>query len=280
MKKLLVLLGVLVVVIIAVLFLNKDNREFLTIDINPSIGLYLDEDVVKEVVYLNDEAYMSLYNKDLVGKKVDDVLEEILDVSLEMGYIDELSYDNLINVTTYNDEEKDNEELNLRIRTKIENKLKEKKVQALVIQNGLNEEIKGEAEKYGVSFGKMLLVKKAIDINSELKEEDLVKKSVRSIQSVIQDKSEKVKESIKDTVETLNEKRIEETKININNIKDQIVEDISGGKDKEEITEEEVEEIYDSVKEMIIEQGESIKEELKNNNETIKESIRNRLNIR
>ena len=280
MKKLLVLLGVLVVVIIAVLFLNKDNREFLTIDINPSIGLYLDEDVVKEVVYLNDEAYMSLYNKDLVGKKVDDVLEEILDVSLEMGYIDELSYDNLINVTTYNDEEKDNEELNLRIRTKIENKLKEKKVQALVIQNGLNEEIKGEAEKYGVSFGKMLLVKKAIDINSELKEEDLVKKSVRNIQSVIQDKSEKVKESIKDTVETLNEKRIEETKININNIKDQIVEDISGGKDKEEITEEEVEEIYDSVKEMIIEQGESIKEELKNNNETIKESIRNRLNIR
>lgn len=75
---------------------------YMSIDINPSFGIEVDEDgVVVSVEALNEDAVIVLLDTDLVGKTVEEVFTTIVSLAEELGYLKE---DGTVNVVMSNDE--------------------------------------------------------------------------------------------------------------------------------------------------------------------------------
>ena len=74
---------------------------YMSIDINPSFGIEVDEDgVVASVEALNEDAVIVLLDTDLVGKTVEEVFTTIVSLAKELGYLKE---DGTVNVVMSND---------------------------------------------------------------------------------------------------------------------------------------------------------------------------------
>lgn len=75
---------------------------YMSIDINPSFGIEVDEDgVVVSVEALNEDAVIVLLDTDLVGKTVEEVFTTIVSLAEELGYLKE---DGTVNVVMSNEE--------------------------------------------------------------------------------------------------------------------------------------------------------------------------------
>ena len=74
---------------------------YMSIDINPSFGIEVDEDgVVVSVEALNEDAVIVLLDTDLVGKTVEEVFTTIVSLAEELGYLKE---DGTVNVVMSNE---------------------------------------------------------------------------------------------------------------------------------------------------------------------------------
>lgn len=74
---------------------------YMSIDINPSFGIEVDEDgVVVSVEALNEDAVIVLLDIDLVGKTVEEVFTTIVSLAEELGYLKE---DGTVNVVMSNE---------------------------------------------------------------------------------------------------------------------------------------------------------------------------------
>ena len=74
---------------------------YMSIDINPSFGIEVDEDgVVVSVEALNEDAVIVLLDTDLVGKTVEEVFTTIVSLAKELGYLKE---DGAVNVVMSNE---------------------------------------------------------------------------------------------------------------------------------------------------------------------------------
>ena len=74
---------------------------YMSVDINPSFGIEVDEDgVVVSVEALNEDAVIVLLDTDLVGKTVEEVFTTIVSLAEELGYLKE---DGTVNVVMSND---------------------------------------------------------------------------------------------------------------------------------------------------------------------------------
>ena len=90
MKK---LLGVTIMgaSLVALASCNTQNAEkeksFVSLDINPSVELVVEDGRVTNVYATNDDAKVLIYDEELVGKKFEDVVNELIDLSVECGYL-------------------------------------------------------------------------------------------------------------------------------------------------------------------------------------------------
>jgi hypothetical protein len=72
---------------------------YVSIHINPKIDILIDDSQnVEHFVLLNEEAEILLSGEDLKGLPVTAAVEKILDLSIETGYIDVFSRDNVVSV--------------------------------------------------------------------------------------------------------------------------------------------------------------------------------------
>ncbi len=193
MKKaltvLIILLGFGVLSWIGYRYLILTNRVvgYLMLDINPSVELaYNIDGEVLEVVSINEDADIITSDLDLVGLSLEDATEKVIDAAIETGYIDELSGDNAIVVTTSCEDEEDRLNIEKKVIENANSYLETKEVYALVAAQGVDDEIKAEAEQYDVSNGKMLLINRLLDIDSTLSKEELVEITIQDIQKQIQ----------------------------------------------------------------------------------------------
>ena len=70
---------------------------YMSIDINPSFGIEVDEDgVVVSVEALNEDAVIVLLDTDLVGKTVEEVFTTIVSLAEELGYLKEYGTVNVV----------------------------------------------------------------------------------------------------------------------------------------------------------------------------------------
>lgn len=92
--------------------------------------------------------------------------------------------------------------------------LQSKNINANILENGVTDDIKNKAESYEVSPGKMLLVSRALQLNAELKEEEIVNMSVKEIQAKIKEQAvmrrEEFKEQIREEKKEFNDLKIEQ----------------------------------------------------------------------
>lgn len=214
---------------------NKVNG-YVLFEINPSVELgvnYYGE--VLEVVSVNEDADILTSDLDLVGLTIDDATDKIISSAIETGYINELEDDNAVVVTSLFEDEEKRIEYEKYVIEKVDSCLEEKKVYALVAAQGVDEEIKAEAESYDISYGKMLLVNRLVEADSTLNKSELVDETVQSIQNKfkeeVQNRYEEAtmtQEQLKEQWQVEKQKKIEEHTSVMEQKKEVIWEEIKG----------------------------------------------------
>ncbi len=185
MKKYFAILGIVVLlVVVGYLVFMRNNTEgysYVLLKINPEVELGVDADnVVREVTPLNEDADILLSDMKLLGKPIENVAEEIIDNTVEIGQLQ-----NTIELTVMNASEETRLQLENKVKTKIEAHIKEKNYNAELTVKGVTEEMKASADNYDISYGQMLLISKAIEMDPALSEADLATKEVKDIQGYI-----------------------------------------------------------------------------------------------
>jgi hypothetical protein len=174
----------LAIVVSGVGYTGEISESYISIDINPSLELTLSNaDTVTGVRAMNEDAVALLYGEDLVGIQIEEALDRVVELSIEIGYIDESS-DNAIKYVAINENlEKENQLSNI-IKEKLQKKFAEKGVNCEVLAKFGNA-TSAEAKFQRVSVGKMELIKAVREIDKSLKVPDLKKMSVRELNEII-----------------------------------------------------------------------------------------------
>ena len=208
---------ILIVGVICYIGYNKWNNRalsFVSININPEIELALNnQDEVVDVISINEDADIVTSDLDLIGLTIEEASDKIIDATMETGYLDEYSEENIVVVTTINDDDEKRVKLEEKIITRMNAHFETRKIYPILVAKGLDNDLKAEATKYGISNGKMLLIERAVSLNEELSKDELAKLSVRDIQKEIQiyvkERRAALKESLEDAREEWQQKKEE-----------------------------------------------------------------------
>lgn len=219
MKKLLIIsLAVLVLITVGYLFLNNTNNKdysYVILKINPEVELAVDyNEVVREVNPLNEDADLLISDLNLVGKPLEEVTETIIDETIEIGKLD-----NTIELNVINKNEEKRLKLENKLKEKIESHIQTKAYNAVLTVKGVTEDMKASAASYDISNGKMLIISKALELNQDLKIEDLVNRSVKEIQTYIKDASIQRREAAQEIKNQTSEERKAELTLKKANLK-------------------------------------------------------------
>jgi hypothetical protein len=174
--------------------LKKVSNAYITIDINPSIEIITGEDgLVKQVNALNEDAIKLLIDTNFASKTVDEVLDAILQLAIEYGYID-FALENAVLITVAS--ENKTEELEDKISKKVLDFVEDRQIKIKVLKASLeaSEEIKALAAEYGISVGKVKLITYTLMIDTELAFADAAKYSIRDLNKIIQKDRDEVRE--------------------------------------------------------------------------------------
>lgn len=170
-----------------------------TIDVNPGIRVYVDEDnnvIVIEAT--NEDGETIVTELDVEGVDLETVIEQIIDKMEEKGYIrgDENSV--LISI------EKQDKDISEKVNQKVEESFEKHGKKASLIEQEIDkleqemdDEIREIAEKYGISKGKARLIQKIREEFPELSEEELAKLGINDLRMMLEDTSDDVKEDFK-----------------------------------------------------------------------------------
>jgi hypothetical protein len=259
--------------------LNQRPLSYVSISINPDVELAVNADnVVEEVIPINEDADIITSDLNLVGEKLEDAADNILDAAIETGYIDEYSDENTVVVTATNEDEEVRSEIEKDVMERLNNRLQEKNIYAVVVANGVNDAIKEDAEYFDVSNGKMLLIYRAVAINPDLSKEDLSTMSIKDIQEYIHDyvakrheemnlgDDKKIRNAMKEEKQTLKN----EYKEKLEELKTALLDDAGVNVDeltdeqKDQVIEEQLQNKKDEIKENVSKVKEEVKDSLKN----------------
>jgi hypothetical protein len=302
MKKWLTMLLILAVLIVFVvwyvIYFNQNNNvsndingdlssniqeetilTYVTIDINPSIELAVDQnDIVMDSITLNEDADIAYDDLNLVGQDVEEATETIIDTAIDLGYITEISDTNAVNVTSYSDDETRRDALNSKIIDKLNAHFETRKIYALVVENGLDDELKSKADSYGITYGKMLLVARAMELDSSLVESDLAKLSIKEIQSQVKTEAIARREEVRTEIQAgqqefkdLKAQKIAEAKTKLEQEKVALMQGVG---DPSELSTEQKQTLIEERKDQIKEEIQNVKDDLKQSGNTIKEEVK------
>ncbi|HOH18260.1 MAG TPA: hypothetical protein PK087_02930, partial [Bacilli bacterium] len=140
------------------------ENSYISVDINPSIELEADgNDLVVSYRSMNIDAQLLLEEDglNLNGKTIDEAIELIVDLAIEYGYLDVDNPEAAVLVTAINRDTTFEEELNLRLKTKMTALAVKKNLQGEVLLAQADEGMKAEAKAMKVSVGKMILINRA-----------------------------------------------------------------------------------------------------------------------
>lgn len=168
---------------------------FVTIDINPSVEIMTGEDgLVEEVNALNDDAELLLFETDFEGKDLGEVLDSIIELGAELGYIDP-ELENEIIVTAEADDEEKTEDLERKIIARIQKFIRKKTIKMKIIRarEAASEELLQKAAELGISVGKLKLAYFAVSLSQDLSLEEAAKMSVRDLNAIVKETRREMK---------------------------------------------------------------------------------------
>ena len=180
-KNYLIIIGIFLILLGSIMTLltinnkKKSNLTTITIDINPSIELTINEkEIVTSIKALNSDA-KSIISKNLKNKKLDVVFDSIVTNAIEQHYLDN---DNTVIV---NVEGKISETV---ITTQLQNKFEQHDYRVEIIVPKITKEDKKIAKKYNITPAKAAYINEATKKNKNIKLESLIDKPINEISEI------------------------------------------------------------------------------------------------
>lgn len=147
---------------------------YATIDINPSIGLVVNEqNVVKTAHALNEDGEMLMLELHLSEKTLDDAIADIVDEAMNLGFIDVEAEETEIEVDAVGNTDAIGDKVRQMIQDKLQTKMNERALNANVHQRQYDEAFQSEAEQKGLSPMKYRLLEQAANLEAELSDDEL-----------------------------------------------------------------------------------------------------------
>ncbi|ERK28263.1 anti-sigma-I factor RsgI family protein [Clostridium intestinale] len=159
---------------------------YVSLDINPSVELATNSfGTVIDVNPLNEDGEKLSEDLTLEGQKVEDALQTLIVEAKTEGYLDE-SLDNAVAVTVSTDDEAKGEDILQSAEEAVKSELENQNLEnAEIIAQNINTERHKEAERLGISPGKMLLIEKLKAADLEVNDEEYANKPVREIMKAL-----------------------------------------------------------------------------------------------
>jgi hypothetical protein len=195
-------------------------ESYLIVDINPSVELGLDKnEYVRTATALNKDGEHVLQNNDLIGKPLKVALKQLIDKAIELGYLNtEVESQNILLTYVPTKAEASTKVDSSELVEEVEKSLVEKNITANVDTITTDENVRKEANDLGISTGKYVIFRKALENGLDITPEELqveslgkaVKKSggdLRQLlkqakkEQVTQRKKEKIAEKLKEKIE-------------------------------------------------------------------------------
>ena len=162
------------------------TNTYVCIDINPSVAITLDEsNNVVAVKPHNKDGAILLFGESLVGMSLEDACDRIIMLSWKLGY---LQSGGDVNLTIAGDDKDKERAIGQDLLVKIDTYLQANSIYANVVDS-VDENLKGLAQKYGVSQGKMALVQKVCQA-SGMSVKKAVKLSLDDLNDILEDLEE------------------------------------------------------------------------------------------
>ncbi|MDD4212127.1 MAG: hypothetical protein PHY42_01865 [Bacilli bacterium] len=165
----------------------KVSDAYITLDINPSIEIITDEEgLVAQVNALNEDAQVMLEGTNYVGQTVDVVVEALIELATELGYI-EFNVDNAILISATAENEEDVKDIEDKITEKVQKFVEERSIRVNLIKTQFEDkaEILALAETLGISAGKVKLITYAMAFDETLTYENGATMSVRDLNRIV-----------------------------------------------------------------------------------------------
>ena len=174
MKKLLTILGLgLLGLGLTACDTASPYEAYVTVDINPSVGLVVNEkNVIREAYALNEDGEMLLSGLSLETKSLDSGIENIIDTAMDLGFIDVEADSTTISVDAIAETEAIGDKVRKLASEKFEAKMNERALHANVQRRQYTEEERAEADKLGLTPGQYRLMQQALEVDPELTEDE------------------------------------------------------------------------------------------------------------
>lgn len=197
---------------------ESNNATYVIVSINPEIQLKLNKkDIVKEAIGLEAAGDLVLADLNLNGKTLSEAMDIIVKEMISTGYLHEYSENNIIISTIIARDEEKQLILEQEIAKTLEESLHNQNMPSLVAIRGVTDELKTKAALNNISNSKMILISKALELNNDLKEEDIIKDSVNKIQGYLKkqskDRIDKAYENKESLIKAKENKKIEAKQI-------------------------------------------------------------------
>ena len=168
----------LIIICLTMLLVGCDKKESsykVTLDINPSIEIEVQNDKVKKITALNDEAE-EIVNHKMEGRLLESAFEDILKKAKEKDLMD----GEVLNIVFGVDNSSSDAEDQLRDASK------DTKIRINIIVPDITDEAKKKAEEHKITSAKAAFILGIIRFNENLKFDDLLEKSIRELSEMKQ----------------------------------------------------------------------------------------------
>lgn len=160
-----------------------EDDSYIFIDINPSIEIVAKRNgTVKSLSALNAQAE-GLIGDDYKGRDVEEVVGEIIDKAIELGYI-ENEEENEILISVSGKNRGTQQAVLEKVFLKISGKLESKNIKGNITKQAVSKADKAEADKYNISPGKLLLIEEIIKLDPARDIDGLKDKSVKELRAI------------------------------------------------------------------------------------------------
>ena len=194
---------VMCMIVIGFLFWPSQEAYSVAFEVNPSIELEVNnERRVEEVICHNEDAVLVLEEMDLENTDLDVAVNAIIGSMFKYGYISEAK--NSVLVSVQGQDKEIREELKEQVASDVKDILSGYSLNASVVSQdySFSKERQELAKKYGISVGKVTLIKKLIGVSPDYEFSDLVDLSINDLNTLIHYKNIQFKTITIDGVES------------------------------------------------------------------------------
>lgn len=187
---------------------------YITIDINPSVELIVEDEIVVSVRAINDDAAILLSGESLEGLSIDEATEKIVALAEELGYLNEENTDVNVTVTA------DDDELTVELERKAEDGIKKGSEIAEIKKNPRSKDIEAVKELKAknpelykdLTPAILRIVDEIIELNSEITYEECMDMKVSELVEMLKSLASQAEQAIPSDLKEEMKKRHKEMK--------------------------------------------------------------------